>query len=157
VRIKFIAVGKTDAEYLREAISIYEDRLKHYTPFELVCIPDVKNHGKLDESQLRSKEGKNILLQLNSGDELVLLDEKGKSCSSSEFSLFLSRKINVGSKSIVFVAGGAYGFSEEVYARASSMLSLSKMTFTHQMVRLIFLEQLYRAFTIIREESYHHE
>jgi 23S rRNA (pseudouridine1915-N3)-methyltransferase len=157
VKIRFIVVGKTDAGYLREAISVYENRLKHYIPFEMVCIPDVKSAGKLNESQLKSKEGKNILTQLNSGDEMVLLDEKGKTFSSSEFSLMLSKKISAGSKCVVFVAGGAYGFSDEVYAKASSMISLSRMTFTHQIVRLIFVEQLYRAFTIMKGEPYHHE
>jgi 23S rRNA (pseudouridine1915-N3)-methyltransferase len=157
MKIKFIVVGKTDAGYLREAISVYENRLKYYIPFELICIPDIKNAGKLSESQLKSMEGKNILSHLNSGDELILLDEKGNACSSPEFSFMLSKKINAGVKCIAFVAGGAYGFSEEVYAKASSMISLSKMTFTHQMVRLIFVEQLYRAFTIMKGESYHHE
>jgi 23S rRNA (pseudouridine1915-N3)-methyltransferase len=156
VKIKFIVVGKTDAGYLREAIAVYENRLKHYIPFELICIPDVKSAGKLNELHLKSQEGKNILSRLNSGDELVLLDEKGKAYSSPEFSLVLSKKINTGSKCVVFVAGGAYGFSDEIYAKASSMISLSKMTFTHQMVRLIFIEQLYRAFTIMKGEAYHH-
>jgi 23S rRNA (pseudouridine1915-N3)-methyltransferase len=113
--------------------------------------------GKLNESQLKIKEGQNILSQLNPGDELILLDEKGETCSSSEFSLLLSKKINAGSKCMAFVAGGAFGFSDEVYAKATSMISLSRMTFTHQMVRLIFIEQLYRAFTIIKGEAYHHE
>jgi 23S rRNA (pseudouridine1915-N3)-methyltransferase len=157
VKIKFVAVGKTDAGYLREAISVYENRLKHYIPFELICVPDVKNAGKLNESQLKCMEGKNILSQLNSGDELILLDEKGNACSSPEFSLMLSKKINAGVRCVTFVAGGAYGFSDEVYAQASSMISLSKMTFTHQMARLIFVEQLYRAFTIMKGEAYHHE
>lgn len=136
---------------------MYESRLNRYIPFEMICIPDVKNSGKLSESQLKSREGKNILVQLNPGDELILLDEKGKTCSSSEFSLLLSGKINAGNKRLIFAAGGAYGFSDEVYARASSMISLSRMTFTHQMVRLIFVEQLYRAFTIMKGEPYHHE
>ncbi|MDR1594256.1 MAG: 23S rRNA (pseudouridine(1915)-N(3))-methyltransferase RlmH [Prevotellaceae bacterium] len=157
MKIRFIVVGKTEAGYLREAVSVYENRLKYYIPFETVYIPDVKNSGKLSEAQLKSKEGKNILAQLNSGDELVLLDEKGGAFSSSEFSLLISKKINAGTKSIVFVAGGAYGFSDEVYAKASSLISLSRMTFTHQMVRLIFIEQLYRAFTIMKGEAYHHE
>ncbi|MDR1338963.1 MAG: 23S rRNA (pseudouridine(1915)-N(3))-methyltransferase RlmH [Prevotellaceae bacterium] len=157
MKIKFIVTGKTNTGYLREAISVYENRLKHYIPFELICIPDVKNAGNLNESQLKDREGKSILAQLNFGDELILLDEKGGMCSSSEFSLLLSKKINAGSRCIVFVAGGAYGFSDEIYAKASSMISLSRMTFTHQMVRLIFVEQLYRAFTIIKGEAYHHE
>jgi 23S rRNA (pseudouridine1915-N3)-methyltransferase len=157
VKIKFIVTGKTDAGYLREAISVYENRLKHYISFEMICIPDVRNSGKLSESQLKSMEGKNILAQLNSGDELVLLDEKGETCSSSEFSFLLSKKMNAGNKCIAFAAGGAFGFSDEVYSEASSMISLSQMTFTHQMVRLIFIEQLYRAFTIMKGESYHHK
>ncbi|MDR1582784.1 MAG: 23S rRNA (pseudouridine(1915)-N(3))-methyltransferase RlmH [Prevotellaceae bacterium] len=156
MKVKFVVVGKTDTGYLQEAISMYENRLKHYIPFELICIPDVKNFGKLNESQLKSREGKSILAQLNSGDELILLDEKGKSFSSLEFSLFLSKKIIAGNKCIVFAAGGAYGFSDEVYNNASSMIALSQMTFTHQMVRLIFVEQLYRAFTIMKGEAYHH-
>jgi 23S rRNA (pseudouridine1915-N3)-methyltransferase len=110
VKIKFIATGKTNTGYLREAISVYENRLKHYTPFELICIPDVKNAGSLSESQLKDREGKSILAQLNFGDELILLDEKGEMCSSSEFSLLLSRKINASVRCIAFVAGGAYGF-----------------------------------------------
>lgn len=157
MKIKFIVVGKTDADYFRNAISVYENRLKHYIPFELICLPDIKNAGKLSESQLKNKEGENILAQLNSGDELVLLDEKGETYSSSEFSSLLSKKINAGNRCSVFVAGGAYGFSGDVYAKASSMISLSRMTFTHQMVRLIFVEQLYRAFTIMKGEPYHHE
>jgi 23S rRNA (pseudouridine1915-N3)-methyltransferase len=156
VKIKFIVTGKTDAGYLKEAISVYENRLKHYIPFEMIYIPDVKNAGNLNESQLKNKEGKNILTQLNSGDELILLDEKGETCSSSEFSCLISKKINAGNRCVAFVAGGAYGFSDEIYAKASSMVALSRMTFTHQMVRLIFVEQLYRAFTIIKGESYHH-
>jgi 23S rRNA (pseudouridine1915-N3)-methyltransferase len=157
MKIKFIVTGKTDTEYLRNAISVYERRLQHYISFELIHIPDIKNSGKLSESQLKCKEGENILAQLNSGDELVLLDEKGETYSSSEFSLLISRKINAGNKTIVFVAGGAYGFSQDVYDKAVSLISLSRMTFTHQMVRLIFVEQLYRAFTILRGEPYHHD
>jgi 23S rRNA (pseudouridine1915-N3)-methyltransferase len=157
VKIKFIVVGKTDKGYFQEAISVYENRLRHYISFELICIPDVKNMGKLNESHLKIKEGQNILSQLNPGDELVLLDEKGETCSSLEFSLLLSKKINTGVRCMVFVVGGAYGFSDEVYTKATSMISLSRMTFTHQMARLIFIEQLYRAFTIIKGEAYHHE
>jgi 23S rRNA (pseudouridine1915-N3)-methyltransferase len=157
VKIRFIVVGKTVPEYLRNAISVYENRLQHYIPFELLCLPDVKHSGKLTELQLKHKEGEMILAQLNAGDELLLLDEKGDLCSSSEFSLMLSKKINAGNRCTVFVAGGAYGFSKDVYAKASSTISLSRMTFTHQMVRLIFVEQLYRAFTIMKGEPYHHE
>jgi len=156
MKIKFIAVGKTDAEYLKQTISVYENRLKHYVPFEIIYLSDVKNQGKLSEQQLKIKEGEAIL-DITKGEELILLDEKGKQYSSVEFSDFLLHKTNLGLKCITFVVGGAYGFSEQVYSKASSLLSLSKMTFTHQMIRLLFVEQLYRAFTIIRGESYHHE
>ncbi|MDR1897076.1 MAG: 23S rRNA (pseudouridine(1915)-N(3))-methyltransferase RlmH [Prevotellaceae bacterium] len=157
MKIKFIVIGKTDTAYLQEAISVYESRLKHYVSFELICIPNIRNVGKSDENQLKIKEGESMLGYIDSGDELILLDEKGLMYSSVEFSSFLAKKINTGIRSLVFVAGGAYGFSEKVYLRASAKISLSRMTFTHQMVRLIFVEQLYRAFTIMRNESYHHE
>ncbi|MDR0560688.1 MAG: 23S rRNA (pseudouridine(1915)-N(3))-methyltransferase RlmH [Prevotellaceae bacterium] len=155
--VKFIAVGKIDAEYLREAVSIYKNRLMHYVPFELICIPDIKNAGKLSENQLKIREGENILETLKTGDEIILLDEKGETFSSPEFATFISKKINSGTKRLVFIAGGAYGFSEEMYKKASTTVSLSRMTFNHQMVRLVFIEQLYRAFTIIRGEPYHHK
>jgi 23S rRNA (pseudouridine1915-N3)-methyltransferase len=157
MKIKFIAVGKTDTEYFRDAITVYENRIQRYVPFEFICLPEIRISGKLTESQLKAKEGDAILSRLNSADELILLDERGKEYSSSEFSLFVASKINAGNKYLTFVAGGAYGFSDEVYSRAKSMISLSRMTFTHQMVRLIFVEQLYRAFTIMKNEPYHHE
>ena len=157
MKIKLIVVGKTNAKYLLEGEKEYGNRLKHYTKFEEIIIPDVKHSGKLNENELKKKEGHLILEKLESSDHVILLDDKGKSYSSIEFANFLQQKMNSGLKSLVFVVGGAFGFSDEVYLRANSKLSLSKMTFSHQMVRLIFKEQLYRGFSILRGEKYHHE
>ena len=157
MKIKLIVVGKTNAKYLLEGENEYENRLKHYTKFEETIIPDVKQPGKLNENELKKKEGHLILGKLESSDHVILLDDKGKSHSSIEFAHFLQQKMNSGLKLLVFVVGGAFGFSDEVYQRANSKLSLSKMTFSHQMVRLIFKEQLYRGFSILRGEKYHHE
>ena len=156
MKIKLIVVGKTNAKYLVEGEKEYEKRLKHYTKFEEIIIPDVKKSGKLSESELKKKEGQLILAKLENSDYVILLDDKGRSYSSIELANFLQQKMNSGLKSLVFVVGGAYGFSDEVYQRANSKLSLSKMTFSHQMVRLIFKEQLYRGFSILRGEKYHH-
>lgn len=156
MKIKFLVIGKTDDERLRKIMEDYERRLTHYTSFETVCVAEVKNAGKLSEAQLKIKEGEKIMELLNRGDELILLDERGRDYSSTEFSSFVAKRLDTGTKCLVFVAGGAYGFSETIQEKASSLVSLSRMTFTHQIVRLIFLEQLYRAFTIIRGESYHH-
>ena len=144
-------------KYFVEGEKEYEKRLKHYTKFEEIIIPEIKQAGKLSENELKKKEGQLILGKLENSDHVILLDDKGKSYSSLQFSEFLQRKMNCGLKSLVFVIGGAYGFSDEVYQRANSKLSLSKMTFSHQMVRLIFKEQLYRGFSILRGEKYHHE
>ena len=157
MKIKLIVVGKTNAKYLLEGEREYENRLRHYTKFEEIIIPDVKKSGKLSEYELKKKEGHLILGKLENSDHVILLDDKGKSHSSVEFANFLKQKTNSGLKSFVFVVGGAFGFSDEVYLRANSKLSLSKMTFSHQMVRLIFKEQLYRGFSILRGEKYHHE
>ena len=157
MKIKLIVVGKTNAKYLLEGEKVYGNRLKHYTKFEEIIIPDVKQSGKLSENELKKKEGKLILGKLENSDHVILLDDKGKSHSSIEFANFLQQKMNGSLKSLVFVVGGAFGFSDEVYLRANSKLSLSKMTFSHQMVRLIFKEQLYRGFSILRGEKYHHE
>ena len=157
MKIKLIVVGKTNAKYLFEGEKEYEKRLSHYTKFEEIIIPDVKQSGKLSENELKKKEGQLILGKLENSDHVILLDDKGKSYSSVEFSDFLQQKMNSGLKSLVFVVGGAFGFSDEVYQRANSKLSLSKMTFSHQMIRLIFKEQLYRGFSILRGEKYHHE
>ena len=150
-------VGKTNATYLVEGEREYEKRLKHYTKFEEIIIPDVKQAGKLNERELKKKEGQLILAKLENSDHVILLDDKGRSYSSIELANLLQQKMNSGLKSLVFVVGGAYGFSDEVYQRAGLKLSLSKMTFSHQMVRLIFKEQLYRGFSILRGEKYHHE
>ena len=157
MKIKLIVVGKTNAKYLLEGEREYENRLKHYTKFEEIIITDVKQSGKLSENELKKKESQLILGKLENSDHVILLDDKGKSYSSVEFANFLQQKMNSSLKSLVFVVGGAFGFSDEVYQRANSKVSLSKMTFSHQMVRLIFKEQLYRGFSILRGEKYHHE
>lgn len=157
MKIKLIVVGKTNAKYLLEGENEYVNRLKHYTKFDEIIIKDVKQSGKLNENELKKKEGQLILDKLENIDHVILLDDKGKSYSSIDFTNFLQQKMNSGLKSLVFVVGGAFGFSDEVYKRANSKLSLSKMTFSHQMVRLIFKEQLYRGFSIFRGEKYHHE
>ena len=157
MKIKLIVLGKTNAKYLLEGEKEYENRLKHYTKFEEIIIPDIKQTGKWSENELKKKEGQMVLAKLENSDHVILLDDKGKSYSSVEFANFLQQKMNRSLKSLVFVVGGAFGFSDEVYQRANSKLSLSKMTFSHQMVRLIFKEQLYRGFSILRGEKYHHE
>tara|TARA_Y100000385_G_C12791264_1_gene507767 strand:+ start:138 stop:611 length:474 start_codon:yes stop_codon:yes gene_type:complete len=157
MKIRLIVIGKTSAAYLKKGEINYEERLKHYCKFEELIIPTIKNGGKLSNKDLKIKEGKLILKYIDSIDQVVILDEKGKSFSSIDFSGFLSKKILTSAKSLVFIIGGAFGFSEEVYKRANSKISLSKMTFSHQMIRLIFKEQLYRAFTILKGEKYHHE
>tara|TARA_B100000768_G_scaffold46738_1_gene45571 strand:+ start:668 stop:1141 length:474 start_codon:yes stop_codon:yes gene_type:complete len=156
MKIRLIVIGKTNASYLKTGESDYEDRLKHYCKFEELLIPQVKNGGKLTHNDLKIKEGKLILKSITPNDQVILLDEKGKSFSSIDFSNLLNQKLLDSTKRLVFVVGGAFGLSEEVYKRADSKLSLSKMTFSHQMLRLIFKEQLYRAFTILKGEKYHH-
>ena len=157
MKIKLIVVGKTNTAYLKTGENEYENRLKHYCNFEEIIINDVKNGSKLSKNELKIKEGNLILKTLESIDKVILLDNNGKIYSSNEFSNFLKKNMLNSTKNLVFIVGGAYGFSEKVYNRADNKLSLSKMTFSHQMVRLIFKEQLYRAFTIIRGEKYHHE
>ena len=157
MKIKLIVIGKTNADYLKTGESDYEYRLKHYCKFEELLIPQIKNGGKLSHNDLKIKEGKLILKSVDQNDQIILLEEKGKSFSSVDFSNFLNQKLLSSNKKLVFVIGGAFGFSEEVYKRANSKLSLSKMTFSHQMIRLIFKEQLYRAFTILKGEKYHHD
>lgn len=154
--IRLLAIGKTDSKALQQLISEYEKRLKHYVRFELIAIPDLKNTKNLSEIQQKEKEGELILKKLDAIDVMVLLDENGKHYSSVGFSQFLQKKMNAGIKRLVFVIGGPYGFSDDVYARSQGRISLSKMTFSHQMVRLFVVEQVYRAFTILRNEPYHH-
>ena len=157
MKIKLIVIGKTNTAYLKTGENEYENRLKHYCNFEEIIINDIKNGSKFSKNELKIKEGGLILKNLDSGDKVILLDNIGKIYSSNEFSDFLNENMLHSTKSLVFIVGGAYGFSDEVYNRADNKLSLSKMTFSHQMVRLIFKEQLYRAFTIIKGEKYHHE
>ncbi|HDZ14062.1 MAG TPA: 23S rRNA (pseudouridine(1915)-N(3))-methyltransferase RlmH [Pricia sp.] len=156
MNIRILAVGKTDSKPLVKLISDYENRLRHYVRFEIVTLPDIKNVKNLSEVQQKDKEGEAILKNLETSDILILLDEKGKLLSSVDFSNFLQKKMNSGIKRLVFAIGGPYGFSETVYESAQGKISLSKMTFSHQMVRLFIVEQLYRAFTILRNEPYHH-
>lgn len=157
MKIILIVIGKTDAGYFVEAIREYANRLVHYLPFEMQVIPDIKNVKNLSEAQQKEKEGELILKTLQAGDHLVLLDEKGKEFTSMQFAAYLEKKMHTVPKRLVFVIGGPYGFSEAVYRASDEKISLSKMTFSHQMIRLIFTEQLYRALTILHNEPYHHE
>ncbi|ETN95922.1 23S rRNA (pseudouridine(1915)-N(3))-methyltransferase RlmH [Zhouia amylolytica] len=156
MNIKLIAIGKTDNSHLQELINDYQKRLGFYVKFNLEIIPDIKNAKNLSESQQKEKEGQMILKKIQSTDQLILLDEQGKNFSSEHFAEYVQKKMNSGIKQLVFVIGGPYGFSEEVYQKSQGKISLSKMTFSHQMVRLFFIEQIYRAFTILRNEPYHH-
>lgn len=157
MRISLLTVGKTDVKWVREGLETYVSRLSHYVPFSLEEIPELRNASALSREQIREKEGELILRRLKDTDEVILLDEHGREYRSVEWAAFLGEKLSRSSRDLVFVVGGAYGFSRKVYDRAASRLSLSKMTFSHQMVRTIFAEQLYRAFTIIKGEPYHHE
>ena len=157
MKVKFICIGKTGKSFLEEGESEYLKRLKHYVAVERIEIPDLKNAKKLTFDQIKEQEGKEILSKIQQGDSIILLDEHGKMYSSVQFSHFLQQKFNSGGKAIAFIVGGAYGFSDEVYAAAAGKISLSSMTFSHQMVRMIFFEQLYRAMTILKGEPYHHE
>jgi len=157
MKIKLLAIGKTDDKNLIKLIENYQNRLKHYVKFELEIIPDIKHVKNLSELQQKEKEGELILSKINPTDELVLLDDKGKHYTSIEFSKFLQKKMNAGIKQLVLVIGGPYGFSDAVYKHSKGKLSLSKMTFSHQMIRLFIVEQLYRGFTILKNEPYHHE
>lgn len=157
MKIKLLAIGKTDDKQLVQLINTYENRLKHYVKFSLEIIPDLKNAKNLSEAQQKEKEGALILSKLQPTDQLVLLDEKGKEFRSLAFAEYLQKKMNSGLKQLVLVIGGPYGFSDAVYQKAQGKISLSKMTFSHQMIRLFMVEQLYRGFTILRNEPYHHE
>ena len=157
MKTQFWYIGKTAFPYLAQGIALYEKRLERYLNFRSFLIPDVKNGNKLPIGQLKIKEGEAILKKLNNTDFLVLLDEKGKEFSSVQFAQFMEQKFQLGNRNLVFLIGGAYGFSDVLYKRANQQLSLSKMTFSHQMIRLFFLEQLFRAMTIIKGEPYHNE
>ncbi len=157
MKVILTAVGKTNNLNFKNAISDYQKRLKFYIPFEIEELPDIKNTKNLTEDEQKKKEGEMLLKSFQEGDEVVLLDDKGEEFTSMKFSSYIEKKTLSGIKRLVFVIGGPYGFSPEVYARANGKVSLSKMTFSHQMVRLIFVEQLYRAMTILKGEPYHHE
>lgn len=156
MKITLLAVGKTEDKYLIEGIEKYLTRLKHYINFNFVIIPDIKNTKNLTEAQQKTKEAELIAKQLNPGDVVMLLDEKGKKHSSVSFAEYLNKQMIGSVQHLVFIIGGPYGFDESIYKRANGSLSLSDMTFSHQMVRLFFVEQLYRAFTILKNEPYHH-
>lgn len=154
--IKLIAIGKTDNKQLQQLIDDYQKRLGFYIKFSFEIIPDLKNAKNLSENQQKQKESDLILNKITSTDALILLDENGKSFDSIAFSGYLQKHMNSGIKQLVFVIGGPYGFSKDVYNKSRGKISLSKMTFSHQMVRLFFIEQLYRGFTILKNEPYHH-
>lgn len=157
MKICLLVIGKTDAVYVRQGLEEYEKRLKRYISFEIKVLPDVKNVKSKNEGLQKEKEGELILEQLQPADVVVLLDERGRQYTSVEFSAYLAQKMLGGIKRLVFVIGGPYGFSEAVYGRGNEKISLSRMTFSHQMVRMIFAEQVYRAMTILKGEPYHHE
>jgi len=157
MKIILLTVGKSTNSQLIKLQEEYQNRLKFYIPFEMVVIPELKNTKNLSISEQTEKEGELILKQFEANDEVVLLDEKGKQFTSMGFSEFISKKMLASHKRLIFVVGGPYGFSEKVYSRANGKISLSAMTFSHQMIRLIFVEQLYRAMTILKGEPYHHE
>jgi len=157
MKITLLTVGKTDKDWVRQGLDIYVSRLKHYVPFSIIEIPELKNVSSLSKEQIKTREGELILKNIRNTDDVILLDEHGKEYSSMELAGVIRDKMTYGGRDIVYVIGGAYGFSDAVYARANSKLSLSRMTFSHQMVRAIFAEQIYRAFTIMKGEPYHHE
>ena len=157
MKIDLILVGKTNSKTYESIIDDYSERVKHYTPFEVIVIPELKNTKSLTQNQQKTLEGEQILRQLQDSDYVVLLDEHGQELRSIEFATWMSKKQQAVSRRLVFIIGGPYGFSPAIYQRANEKLSLSKMTFSHQMVRMIFIEQLYRAFTILKGEHYHHE
>lgn len=156
MKISLLVIGKTDAAYVRAGIEEYEKRLVRYVPYEMKILPDIKNSRNMSEVVQKEKEGELLLSQMSLSDYVVLLDEKGREYDSVGFSAFVAQKMLGGIKKLVFVIGGPYGFSEAVYKRCNDKISLSKMTFSHQMVRMIFVEQLYRAMTIMKGEPYHH-
>ncbi len=157
MKVRLLLVGKTEEEFLKKGIHEYEMRIKRYIPFEIVEIPGLKNAASLSQAEQNSRESVIISKQFLPGDVIILLDEHGKEMRSTEFASFLNKQFLTGGKNLVFIVGGPYGFDPSLKKQASFILSLSKMTFSHQMVRLFFTEQLYRGLTIMRGESYHHE
>lgn len=156
MKIVILTLGKTSASYLREGISVYQDRLKHYAKVEYKELPDAQAKG-LSPDMLKEREGDQFLKQLKQDDVVLLLDENGDHFSSRGFAEMLQRRMNSGVKQMVLIIGGAFGFSNEMYARANGKISFSKMTYSHEMIRLLLVEQLYRAHTILKGESYHHD
>lgn len=157
MKIVFLTIGRTVNQHLISLQTDYQDRLKHYIPFEYLTIPELKNTRNITENEQKEREGELLLKQFEATDDVILLDENGKHFCSVDFSIYLDKKLQGSQKRMIFVVGGPYGFSQKVYDRANGKISLSKMTFSHQMVRMIFVEQLYRAFTILRGEPYHHQ
>ncbi|MFW5706473.1 MAG: 23S rRNA (pseudouridine(1915)-N(3))-methyltransferase RlmH [Bacteroidota bacterium] len=157
MKINLLTIGKTEEAYLRQGTELYLKRLRHYTSFEVKELPAIKKTAGMPPELVKHKEGEILLKQLEKTDCIVLLDEKGKEFSSVEFAEFLQKRMNAGTREMAFVVGGAWGFGNELRQKANFTISLSRMTFSHQMVRLFFTEQLYRAFTILRGENYHNE
>lgn len=157
MNIELIVIGKTDSQEIESLVALYARRVNHYCKFDVTVLPDLRNTRNLTPQQQRTAEGEALLRQFADGDYVVLLDERGDEMRSVEFALWLQKRLNSGRKRLVMVIGGPYGFSDAVYSRADARLSLSRMTFSHQIVRAIFAEQIYRAFTILRNEPYHHE
>ena len=157
MNIELIVVGKTDSKEVSALVDMYTKRINFYNKFNITYIPDIRNSKNLSEAQQKSAEGEAILRLLDDSDRVVLLDEKGSEFRSIEYAEWLQKRMNSGVKRLVFVIGGPYGFSPEVYSRSNEKISLSKMTFSHQIIRAIFTEQLYRAFSIINNSPYHHE
>lgn len=155
--ITLLVIGKTNSEYIVKGVEEYCKRLKHYIPFCIHYLPDIKNTKKLSEQQQKEAEGEQFLSNLHNSDFVILLDERGKEMTSMQYADFLQKKMLSGLRRLVFVVGGPYGFSESVYKRANDKISFSKMTFSHEMIRLFFVEQLYRGMTILRSEPYHHD
>jgi 23S rRNA (pseudouridine1915-N3)-methyltransferase len=157
MKIKLYCVGKTNFGFISEGIKLYQNRIAHFVDFEMICLPDIKNSKNMPVAELKKREGQGILKNIGSDDFLCLLDENGHNYTSETFGEMLGKKLDQGLKNLIFIVGGAFGFSDEVYQRANLKVSLSKMTFSHQIIRLIFLEQLYRAFTIIKGIPYHNQ
>ena len=157
MKIKLITVGKTSTPYITEGINVYVKRLERYVPFEMIQLPDIKNARSITEDVQKQKEGEQILAAIGNGNWVILLDERGKEFTSRQFAEYIDKKMVNLRTDIIFVVGGPYGFSDAVYRRADDKISFSKMTFSHEMIRLFFTEQLYRAFTILRGEPYHHD
>lgn len=157
MKVTLLVVGKTTDKHFQAGIDDYTSRISHYAPFSLEVIPELKATKAMSQAEQKEREGRLLLEALQSGDYVVLLDERGKEHRSIEFAEWMQKRMLAGTKRLVFVVGGPYGFSPDVYARGNEQISLSRMTFSHQMIRLIFTEQIYRAFTILKGENYHHE